>query len=94
MSFFLISVSRNKIGWKFYLVLICPSFFYIITMYFIFPETKGRTLEEMETIFHSRAAFDNEAVRRKAIENLGGSDDHFTTVEEVPQKADRREIDP
>ncbi|KAF7185331.1 Quinate permease [Pseudocercospora fuligena] len=72
----------------------CLDIIMAIMVFIFLKETKGRTLEEMETIFHSRAAFDNEAVRRKAIENLGGSDDHFTTVEEVPQKADRRDIDP
>ncbi|SMY26652.1 unnamed protein product [Zymoseptoria tritici ST99CH_1A5] len=41
-------------------------------------ETKNKTLEEMEAIFNSRAAFDNEAVRRKALDNI--SEDQ---VEEV-----------
>ena len=31
-------------------------------------ETKGRSLEEMETIFNSRAKFDVDAVRKKTIE--------------------------
>jgi len=31
-------------------------------------ETKGKSIEEMETIFHSSAAFDVDAVHRKAIE--------------------------
>lgn len=40
-------VALNVIGWKFFLVIIVPSFFYIIIQYFFFPETKGRTLEEI-----------------------------------------------
>ncbi|KAK5135835.1 hypothetical protein LTR08_004483 [Meristemomyces frigidus] len=44
-------VALNSIGWKFYLVLICPSICYIIAMWFLFPETKGRTLEEIGTLF-------------------------------------------
>nr|OQO18026.1 hypothetical protein B0A51_14109 [Rachicladosporium sp. CCFEE 5018] len=44
-------VALNKIGWKFYLVLIVPSCFYVAAVYFLFPETKGRTLEEIGTLF-------------------------------------------
>ena len=36
---------------RFYLVLICPSVVYITLMYFFFPETKGRTLEEIGGLF-------------------------------------------
>ncbi|KAK3722527.1 hypothetical protein LTR37_002519 [Vermiconidia calcicola] len=44
-------VALNDIGWKFYLVLICPSIVYIVIMFFVFPETKGRTLEEIGALF-------------------------------------------
>jgi MFS family permease len=44
-------VALNNIGWKFYLVLICPSAVYIVLIYFLFPETKGRTLEEIVSSF-------------------------------------------
>lgn len=41
-------------------------------------ETKNRTLEEMESIFHSRAAFDTEAARRKALDDI--SEDRVSQV--------------
>ncbi|OAG35984.1 hypothetical protein AYO21_09844 [Fonsecaea monophora] len=44
-------VALNAITWKFYLVLICPTFVYIFVIYFLFPETKGRTLEEVGSLF-------------------------------------------
>lgn len=44
-------VALNSIGWKFYLVLIVPSVCYILIQYFLFPETKGRTLEEIGDLF-------------------------------------------
>ncbi|KAJ5718210.1 MFS transporter [Penicillium malachiteum] len=44
-------VALTNIGWKFYLVLIVPSLFYIGMICFFFPETKGRTLEEIGALF-------------------------------------------
>lgn len=44
-------VALNNIGWKFYLVLIIPSACYLVTLYFLFPETKGRSLEEIGALF-------------------------------------------
>lgn len=44
-------VALDRIGWKFYLVLIIPSAVYIVLIYFLFPETKGRTLEEIGALF-------------------------------------------
>lgn len=44
-------IAMNEVGWKFYLVLIIPSLVYIVCVYFLFPETKGRTLEEIGALF-------------------------------------------
>ncbi|KAL4800101.1 general substrate transporter [Aspergillus venezuelensis] len=44
-------IAMNEVGWKFYLVLICPSAVYIVLLYFYLPETKGRTLEEIGALF-------------------------------------------
>lgn len=39
-----------------------------VLIFLFFKETKGRSLEEMETIFNSRAKFDVDAVHRKTVE--------------------------
>lgn len=53
------------------------------TLVFLFlKETKGKSIEEMETIFNSKAAFDVEAVHRKTLE--GGGDDSGLDEISVP----------
>lgn len=44
-------IALNAIGWRFYLVLIIPSVVYVAIIWFFFPETKGRTLEEIGALF-------------------------------------------
>ncbi|KAJ5132414.1 hypothetical protein N7448_006572 [Penicillium atrosanguineum] len=46
-------VAFSAIHWKYYIVYIgCLSFF-LVSVYFLFPETKGRSLEEVSRIFDS-----------------------------------------
>ncbi|KAJ3755671.1 sugar transporter [Lentinula raphanica] len=44
-------IGINNIGYKFYLVFVCFNFVNLIIIIFFFPETKGKTLEEMAEIF-------------------------------------------
>lgn len=37
-------IALDKIGWKFFLVLIIPTVLHILFVYFMCPETKGRSL--------------------------------------------------
>lgn len=41
----------EKIGYRFYLVFVFWDLFEAVVIYFYFPETKGRTLEELEEVF-------------------------------------------
>ncbi|KAJ5191419.1 uncharacterized protein N7498_010404 [Penicillium cinerascens] len=46
----------NNAGWKYYLVIICWSAFFIPIIYFFFPETAGLTLEEIAKSFGEEVA--------------------------------------
>ncbi|KAK4501836.1 hypothetical protein PRZ48_007645 [Zasmidium cellare] len=59
-----------------------------IFVWFFIKETKGRTLEEMEKIFNSRAQFDNEAVRNKSFEVESGGEDRYSDVQIAGKHAD------
>ena len=44
-------VAINNIGYQYFIVYTCIGACIPITVFFLFPETKGRTLEELDTIF-------------------------------------------
>lgn len=41
----------ENVGWRYYLVFVVCGFTNALTFYLLFPETKGRTLEEMDQYF-------------------------------------------
>ncbi|SMR53866.1 unnamed protein product [Zymoseptoria tritici ST99CH_1E4] len=84
-------VALNEIGWKFYLVLIVPSTLYISLIYLLFPETKGRTLEEIGLLFgddvhvasqwYDLSPEEKEKVAEEAVRNTAlGSEATDTTM--------------
>lgn len=44
-------VAFASIGWRYYIVYACTGFSVPVMVYFLFPETNGRSLEEMDRIF-------------------------------------------
>ena len=54
-----------NIGWKFYLCLVIPSFFLALIMWFFYPDTRGKPLEEIAAIFGDD---DEVAVRQADVE--------------------------
>lgn len=44
-------IALNSIHWRFYLVNICWSIYFIISIYFFYPETNGKSIEDLSAIF-------------------------------------------
>ena len=81
-------IALTNIAWKFLLVLIVPSTVYWFLIYFLFPETKQKSLEDINeafgdvTVVHYHGRTDAEEMEyNKALEAEG------VTVVEVHQKA-------
>lgn len=47
----MLQVAIETIGWKYYLVFLIISAIIVPTVYFCYPETMGRSLEEIEMMF-------------------------------------------
>ncbi|KAL3450805.1 sugar transporter [Aspergillus insuetus] len=50
-NIFVNPIALGAIGWKYYIVFVVILVVVIVTVWFLYPETKGYTLEEMATIF-------------------------------------------
>lgn len=60
-------IALEAIAWKFYFVYIGTLAAMIPTIYFLFPETKGRTLEEIAKVFDGEAA-ETEVYRQASVD--------------------------
>ena len=49
-------IALDKIKWKFFFVCICPTALHILFVYFMCPETKGRSLEDINAQFGDKVA--------------------------------------
>jgi hypothetical protein len=49
-------IALERIGWRFFLVLIIPTALHILFVYFFCPETKGRSLEDINAQFGEQVA--------------------------------------
>ncbi|KAF2729907.1 general substrate transporter, partial [Polyplosphaeria fusca] len=49
-------IGMENIGWKYYIVFCCLLVVFLIVTYYFFPETKGRSLEEIAEVFDGPAA--------------------------------------
>ncbi|KAJ5675153.1 uncharacterized protein N7477_005087 [Penicillium maclennaniae] len=59
-------VAFTDIGWKYFIVYCCLNAAFVPTIYFFFPETAGRSLEEIDTVFEATTSiFDAVSVANK-----------------------------
>lgn len=49
-------IALDKISWKFFYVLIIPTALHVVFVYFMCPETKGRSLEDINAQFGEQVA--------------------------------------
>lgn len=66
-------VGMTRSGWKFYLLYLFVDALGIVTIYFTFVETKGRTLEEIDEIFQDPHPVRRSLQKREVI--VGGEKD-------------------
>ena len=50
-------IAMKKIGWKYYIVFCCLLAVLLVIIWFLFPETKGHTLEEIREIFEGKLGY-------------------------------------
>lgn len=64
-------IGMENIGYKYYIVFCCLLAVFLAVTYFVFPETKGRSLEEIAEIFDGpRAIVDTQATEKQMNKNL------------------------
>ncbi|KAJ2981412.1 hypothetical protein NQ176_g2042 [Zarea fungicola] len=56
-------IGIENIGWKYYIVFVCFLVIFLPVVYFYFPETKGRSLEEIAVVFDGPGALDMSQVK-------------------------------
>jgi hypothetical protein len=76
-------IGMENIGYKYYIVFCCLLAVFLAVTYFVFPETKGRSLEEIADIFDGpRAATDTQMTEKQMNKTL-----YEETVEERIERA-------
>ncbi|KAI1850923.1 hypothetical protein JX265_007248 [Neoarthrinium moseri] len=82
-------VAFANIQWKTYVVFACINAFMVPCVYFFFPETAGRSLEEMDEIFHDihgiRGAFDVVRVAKTKPRRYGKHGELLINYEETAE---------
>ncbi|KAF1998114.1 general substrate transporter [Amniculicola lignicola CBS 123094] len=75
-------IGLQNIGWKWLIVYCCWLCYEIVFIYFLFPETAGRTLEELAFLFEDKALADkaNDGVEKIVHEGVHHHDEKNATL--------------
>lgn len=76
-------IGLESLDWKFLFVFVGLLCFEIVFIYFLFPETYGKTLEELTFLFEDEKQ-DREKLAASTAKIMGG--DHVTELRETPEK--------
>lgn len=60
-------IAFAHVGWKYYSLFICTNALGAVVVFSMFPETKGKTLEEIATIFGDEVIVANLEITREKI---------------------------
>jgi hypothetical protein len=89
------STALKNIGWRYFLVFIMLTSFSIIIIYFWFPDTKGKSLEEVASFFGDedlvvvyQRDIRIDAEHHKIVADVKGSDGKLPVVAEMIEMAD------
>ncbi|KAJ4360743.1 uncharacterized protein N0V89_001310 [Didymosphaeria variabile] len=83
-SSFVNPIGLKDIGWKYLLVYVCWLCFEVVFIYFFFPETFGKTLEELTFLF------DDEADAKQALAATAEKVLNDPTVTEIHESAEKK----
>ena len=65
-----VPIMLEHIGYKTYIIFICTLFLGILWVIFLLPETRGKSLEEMDIVFHSHTGVDDIARMERIVRGL------------------------
>lgn len=58
-------LALEVISWRYFLIFLFSNVIFVVILYVFYPETKGKTLEEMNALFGDEVSQETEAVNRK-----------------------------
>lgn len=73
LGMFVNPIGLRSISWRYYIVFCCLLFVFLFVVYFLFPETKGRTLEEIADVFEGPSKLDGSPSDKAGEEDRKGA---------------------